>query len=208
MIRATAGRRKGPHMSFLGFRADTARRAEFDAAIVPMMGFLYHRALKLTGNANDAEDLLQDTCILGLRKWDMYQKGTNLKAWMARLQFNLYISQYRRRKARPDKGSIAEFEELITDRQHFDVRPELLDLDPAQLVQEETFLSELPKPLREGITEMDHRYRDVFLMSVVGEKSYKDIAEALRVPVGTVMSRLSRAKAFMRDFIGNELVAA
>jgi RNA polymerase sigma-70 factor, ECF subfamily len=183
-------------------------RAAFERAALPLMDYLYYKALKLTRNANDAEDLVQDTYALGLRKFHMYESGTNLKAWLSRLQFNLYISQYRRRRKRPDGASIAGMEEFVQDREHADVAPELMDMGPAELLGDQDFLDRLPAGLRDGLNELDHRYRDVLLMNVIGEKSYKDIAAALSVPVGTVMSRLSRAKAFLREHFTADPTAA
>ena len=175
-------------------------RIAFEEAALPLMDYLYFKAIKLTRNQNDAEDLVQDTYTLGLRKFHMYEAGTNLKAWLSRLQFNLYISQYRRRKKRPDGASIAGMEEIVRDREHVRHDPELLEMEPQEILDNEAFLDRLPREIREGLAEMDERYRDVLLLNVVGEKSYKDIANSLSVPVGTVMSRLSRAKAFLRGY--------
>lgn len=179
---------------------DCLARADFERAALPLMNYLYVKALKLARNQNDAEDLVQDTYALGLRKWHLYQPDTNLKAWLARLQFNLYISQYRRRKKRPDGASIAGMEEIVRDRESFDVRPDLLDKNPDEMLEDVSFIDSLPAPMRAGLYELDARYRDVLLLNVIAEKSYKDIASTLAVPVGTVMSRLSRAKAFLRDY--------
>jgi len=176
------------------------RKAQFEAAALPLMGMLLAKAIKLTGNRNDAEDLLQDTYVLGLRKYDLYQPGTNLKAWLSRLQFNLYISQYRRRRKRPDGASIAGMEDAVRDRDHTADDPKLYEMNPDQMLNEAGFVQNLPPELRTGLHEMDQRYRDVLLMNVVAEKSYKDIAANLSVPLGTVMSRLSRAKAFLRRY--------
>jgi RNA polymerase sigma-70 factor (ECF subfamily) len=172
------------------------------------MDYLYFKALKLTRNANDAEDLVQDTYTLGLRKFHMYEAGTNLKAWLSRLQFNLYISQYRRRRKRPDGASIAGMEETVHDREHIAHDADLLQMRPQDMLRNDSFIENLPNEFRSGLAEMDERYRDVLLLNVVGEKSYKDIAETLHVPVGTVMSRLSRAKAFLREYFESQPTAA
>lgn len=177
--------------------------SEFETATLPLMNYLFSKAMKLTRNQNDAEDLVQDTYTLGLRKWHMYQPGTNLKAWLSRLQFNLYISQYRRRVKRPDGTSISGMEETVRDRAHYEVRPDLMEQSPETMLADSAFLDSLPRELRQGLHELDERYRDVLLMNVVGEKSYKDIAGTLHVPVGTVMSRLSRAKSFLRDYFSS-----
>ena len=175
-------------------------RNAFEEAALPLMDYLFFKALKLTRNHSDAEDLVQDTYALGLRKFHMYEAGTNLKAWLARLQFNLYISQYRRRTKRPDGASIAGMEETVRDRSHVKDDTELMEMLPSDLAHNDEFMHRLPREVREGLSVMDERYRDVLLMNVVGERSYKDIAESLSVPVGTVMSRLSRAKAFLRSY--------
>jgi RNA polymerase sigma-70 factor, ECF subfamily len=172
----------------------------FEAAALPLMDVLRSKALKLTGNLNDAEDLLQDTYVLGLRKFDMYQPGTHLKAWLSRLQFNLYISQYRRRRKRPDGVSIAGMEETVRARAYTADNPELYEMNPDEMLETTDFMESLPAELRSGLSEMDERYRDVLLLNVIAERSYKDIAANLSVPLGTVMSRLSRAKAFLRQY--------
>jgi RNA polymerase sigma-70 factor (ECF subfamily) len=176
---------------------ETAKEV-FEEAALPLMGYLYFKAIKLTRNQNDADDLVQDTYALGLRKFHMYEPGTNLKAWLSRLQFNLYVSQYRRRRNRPDGASLAGMEDTARDRDHVHHDLTLLEMEPDEILDSKYFVENIGCEMRKGLREMDTRYRDVLLMNVVGEKSYKDIAEKLAVPVGTVMSRLSRAKAFLR----------
>ncbi len=176
---------------------------DFETATLPLLNYLFSKAMKLTRNQNDAEDLVQDTYTLGLRKWHMFQPGTNLKAWLSRLQFNLYISQYRRRVKRPDRTSASRMEETVRDRAHYDVRPDLVEQSPEAMLADRAFLDSLPRELRMGLHALDERYRSVLLLNVVGEKSYKDIAGTLHVPVGTVMSRLSRAKTFLRDYFSS-----
>jgi len=178
-------------------------RVAFEAAALPLMGYLRFKAIKLTGNQNDADDLVQDTYALGLRKFHLYEPDTNLKAWLSRLQFNLYVSQYRRRRARPDGASLAGMEETAPDREHVNHDIALLDMSPEEMATSKYFAENVAAEIKQGLSEMDARYRDVLLMNVVGEKSYKDIAEQLAVPVGTVMSRLSRAKAFMRQYFAD-----
>jgi RNA polymerase sigma-70 factor, ECF subfamily len=143
---------------------------------------------------------VQDTYVMGMRKFHLYQPGTNLKAWLSRLQFNLYISQYRRRRRRPDGASSAGMEDTVPDRNYTADEPALYDMLPEEMLQESKLMENLSPVLRTGLREMDERYRDVLLMNVVAEQSYKDIASNLSVPLGTVMSRLSRAKAFLRRY--------
>lgn len=181
----------------------TCPRNRFEAAALPLRDFLYSKAVKLTGNPNDADDLLQDTFVLGLRKFHMFREGTNLKAWLARLQFNLFVSHYRRRRNRPDGVRLDDVGDVMTDRSVSHGFGRLESLSGAELAQDQALLESLPGELKHGLEELDPRYRDVLLMSAVGEKSYQDIANALCVPVGTVMSRLSRAKAALREYLAD-----
>ncbi len=177
--------------------------SNFEAAALPLMPYLFNKGLHLTGNAADADDLVQDTYMLGMRKFHMFQPGTNLKAWLSRLQFNLYISSYRRRRNRPDGVRLEDVGDVVTNKSVWGVREGLESMAPADLVLEDSFHENISQELKHGLSELDQRYRDVLLMSTVGDKSYQDIADTLNVPVGTVMSRLSRAKSHMRQFFAS-----
>lgn len=182
----------------------TSPRNRFESAALPLRDFLYGKAVKLTGNATDADDLLQDTFMLGLRKFHMFREGTNLKAWLARLQFNLFVSSYRRRRNRPDGVRLDDVGDTVTDRSVNAEFQGLESLDPATLTATHNFVENLSEEVKHGLEELDTRYRDVLLLSTIGEKSYQDIADALHVPVGTVMSRLSRAKSHMREYFASQ----
>lgn len=182
----------------------TSPRNRFESAALPLRDFLYSKAVKLTGNATDADDLLQDTFMLGLRKFHMFREGTNLKAWLARLQFNLFVSSYRRRRNRPDGVRLDDVGDCVTDRSVNTEFQGLESLDPETLTTTHSFVESLSEEVKHGLEELDTRYRDVLLLSTICEKSYQDIADALHVPVGTVMSRLSRAKCHMREYFASQ----
>ncbi len=179
-------------------KTDNSASTEFNTAALPLMDYLYGRAMKLTRNTNDADDLVQETYMLAMRKSHMFEQGTNLKAWLSRMQFNLFITQYRRRIKRPDGASIAGMEEAVVDKRSAVEGPNFNRMNPAEVASHEKFRGELPRELREGLDGLDERYRDAFLMNVISEHTYKDIAEKLEVPLGTVMSRISRAKTYLR----------
>lgn len=176
-------------------------RSTFEAAALPLMDYLYGRGLMLCGNPADADDLVQDTMVLGLRKFRMFVPGTNLKAWLSRLQFNLYISGYRRRRNRPDGVMLDETMDAAGEPGPVSSAESFRFMPPGELAACEDFNESLPQEIKHGLAELDTRYRDVLLLSVFGEQSYQDIADRLQVPVGTVMSRLSRAKAYMRQYL-------
>lgn len=178
----------------------TSPRSAFEAAALPLQDFLFAKALKLTGNPADADDLLQDTMILGLRKFHMFRAGTNLKAWLARLQFNLFVSSYRRKRNRPDGVRLDDIGDTVTDRSVGEQSFELESLSADQIQAHKELSENISEELKHGLQELDPRYRAVLLLSTIGEKSYQDIARDLAVPVGTVMSRLSRAKSHMRQY--------
>jgi RNA polymerase sigma-70 factor, ECF subfamily len=155
--------------------------------------------MKLTRNPRDAEDLVQDTYVRAFERFGQFKPGTNLKAWMFRVMTNRFINLYRRRKVRGENASYDEVESFIGD----DDRLLLHDFQSSEalggLMRNEAFLDSLDDRLKQALEGLGDDYRDVLIMNVIGEMSYKEIAGALRIPLGTVMSRLSRAKAVLRD---------
>ena len=174
-------------------------KQRFEHEALPLMQDLYAQAFHLTRNRADAEDLVQEAYIRGLRKFDQYENGTNLKAWLGRILFNQFINEYRRKKRRI-KSVYVEGVENMAGIEHDSGQDDIFaTMGPAELSESESFMESLDQDLKEGLTELDARYRDVLLMNTVGELSYKDIANRLKLPIGTVMSRLHRAKAFLRS---------
>jgi RNA polymerase sigma-70 factor, ECF subfamily len=163
------------------------------------MEMLYGGALKLTRNPRDAEDLVQDTYVRAFEKFELFKPGTNLKAWMFRVMTNRFINLYRRRRIRPEQASyddVGEFmgkedKQILQDFQSTEAM--------AGLMQNEGFLDSLDDRLKDALQGLSDDYREVLIMNVIGEMQYKDIATALGIPLGTVMSRLSRARAILRE---------
>lgn len=175
------------------------KRALFEREALPLMNLLFSGALKLTRNPRDAEDLVQDTYLRAYERFHLFNKGTNLKAWMYRVMTNRFINLYRRRKARPENASYEDVGEFMG----VEPGPELQDYQSAsalaELMQNETFLDGLDDRLKKALEGLGEEYREVLILNVIGDMPYKEIAAALGVPLGTVMSRLSRAKALMRE---------
>jgi RNA polymerase sigma-70 factor, ECF subfamily len=174
-------------------------RERFEDEALPLMQDLFAQAYHLTRNRADAEDLVQETYIRGMRKFRQFQPGTNLKAWLGRILFNQFINDYRRKKRRIKSVFVEGVENMAGVEQNMEINDDLAHMDPAELVHDEMFLQNLDADLKEGIVELDKRYRDVLLLNTVGELSYRDIATKLKLPIGTVMSRLHRAKAALRE---------
>jgi RNA polymerase sigma-70 factor (ECF subfamily) len=177
----------------------TERRLAFEREALPLMEVLYGGALKLTRNPRDAEDLVQDTYVRAFEKFELFKPGTNLKAWMFRVMTNRFINLYRRRRIRPEQASyddVGEFmggedKQILQDFQSTEAM--------AGLMQNEGFLDSLDDRLKDALQGLSDDYREVLIMNVIGEMQYKDIATALGIPLGTVMSRLSRARAILRE---------
>lgn len=179
-----------------------SKREHFEREALPLMGVLFSGALKLTRNPRDAEDLVQDTYVRAFERFHLFHPGTNLKAWMFRVMTNRFINLYRRRKAQPDGVSIVDTGEGTGE----DDRIMLHDFQSteaiAALMTNERFMESLDGRLRRGLESLGSEYREVLIMNVIGEMPYKEISAVLEIPLGTVMSRLSRAKSMLRERVG------
>lgn len=166
-----------------------ARVREFETEALCHADGLYRTALRLTGSRAEADDLVQETVLRAFASWDQYCAGTNCRAWLYRILMNAFINGYRRRARERD----------------------MLDLerDPTRgedLVSECTRASLAPSPTRGHMSdEVEHalagllpEFRAVVLLVDVEEMSYRDVADALGCPVGTVMSRLHRARRMLQ----------
>ncbi len=177
----------------------------FTRDALPLHDVLYRQALHLVRHAANAEDLVQETYLHAFNKFHTYQPGTNLKAWMARILFNQFVNQYRRSRKEGPSVDLSSVEPFLGE----DVAaPSDAETEtPAELMHDERFLESLEGPVRRELEELDERFRDVLLLNTVGGESYATIAQKLDVPIGTVMSRLHRAKATMRDKLAEENVS-
>jgi RNA polymerase sigma-70 factor (ECF subfamily) len=170
------------------------RREEFEEVALPHTDALFNLALNLTRNRRDAEDLVQEAFLRAYRFFDSYQSGTNVKAWLFRILRNTFINRYRARKIRPEETDFAKieatYEQMIEDtflREHSPPSPEALVMDGVLDVEIQQAMARLPE-----------EYRTVVLMALLEEMSYKDIAAAMSIPLGTVMSRLHRGRKLLQ----------
>lgn len=159
----------------------------FEQLAMPLFDSLYNLAHWLTGNRVDAEDLVQETYAKALRGIKSFQEGTNLRAWMFRILRNTFLTSRSGLAARNTSSLEDEAEEAEALTAHT-ITPEsvLLRSEDRQLVL--AALAELPV-----------HYREVLLLCEVEELSYREIADVLSLPIGTVMSRLSRARNSLRQ---------
>jgi RNA polymerase sigma-70 factor (ECF subfamily) len=167
-----------------------ADQADFEAQAMEFMPSLYSAAMRMTRNPADAEDLVQETYLKAFRGFGGFQDGTNLKAWLYRILTNTYINQYRAKKRRPTEQNLDEAEDLYLYRR-------LGGLEAAQAsrsAEDELMDWFTEGEVKDAIEALPENFRMAVLLADVEGFSYKEIAEILDIPIGTVMSRLHRGR--------------
>ena len=172
-----------------------ADQAQFSELAMPYMSALYSAALRMTRNPSDAEDLVQETYLRAYRGFGGFQEGTNLKAWLYKILTNTFINTYRAKKRRPEQVDLDDTEDFFLYR-----RLGGLEAVEAQRSPESEVLDAIPDELvKEALESLPEQFRMAVLLADVEGFSYKEIAEQLNIPIGTVMSRLARAKSDLRE---------
>jgi len=167
-----------------------ADQAKFADVAMEHMPSLYTAALRMTRNPADAEDLVQETYLKAYRAFHSFSEGTNLKAWLYRILTNTYINTYRAKKRRPEESDIDDLENFYLYR-----RLGGLEGATAGRSAEDEVLDHFTEPeVKEAIEALPEQFRMAVLLGDVEGFSYKEIAEILDVPIGTVMSRLHRGR--------------
>jgi RNA polymerase sigma-70 factor (ECF subfamily) len=168
-----------------------ADRANFAEQAMQFAPQLYSAALRMTRNAADAEDLLQETYLRAYRSFDTFEEGTNLRAWLFRILTNQYINTYRAKQRRPIETDVDDVEDMYLYRR-------LGNLSTLSRSAEDT-LFELftDDEVKRALEELPESFRVPVLLADVEGFSYKEIAEMMDVPIGTVMSRLHRGRKAM-----------
>ncbi|MDY7105225.1 MAG: sigma-70 family RNA polymerase sigma factor [Actinomycetota bacterium] len=167
-----------------------ADQATFADQAMEHMGALYSAALRMTRNAAEAEDLVQETYLKAYRGFGGFKEGTNLRAWLYRILTNTYINSYRAKKRRPDETELDEVEDLYLYR-----RLGGLEAATAGRSAEDELLDYFNEAeVAEAVESLPENFRMAVLLADVEGFSYKEIAEILDIPIGTVMSRLHRGR--------------
>jgi len=155
---------------------------------------LYRTALRMTRSEADAEDLVQETYIRALRFRAQFTPGTNLKAWLFRILTNTFINAYRKRARAPETTELDDVDEFSLYRRMSAERPASSSPDPEREFLDGIVSSEVT----DALEELPEKFRTTVLLDVEGF-SYKEIAEMLEIPIGTVMSRLHRGRKFLQQ---------
>jgi RNA polymerase sigma-70 factor (ECF subfamily) len=166
---------------------------EFEAEALRHLDALYRTALRMTRSEADAEDLVQETYIRAFRFREQFTLGTNMKAWLFRILTNTFINTYRRKAAQPDVTDLDGVDEFSLYRRMADDRAASSSPDP----EAELMKSVVDTEVTDALQELPEKFRTTVLLDVEGF-SYKEIAEMLSVPIGTVMSRLHRGRKFLQ----------
>ena len=175
------------------------KRSEFERQALAHTDALYGAAYRLTRNARDAEDLVQDSLLRAYRFWDSFQQDSNCKAWLLRIVTNTFINEYQRKKRSREILDAASAEQEATDGVlvHAEARDKQ---SPERALVERSVSDDVQKAL----DSLPEDFRTAVILCDMQGLSYKEIAEIMECPVGTVMSRLFRGRkllaAALRDF--------
>ncbi len=168
-----------------------AERSEFAQQAMQYAPQLYSAALRMTRNSSDAEDLVQDTYVRAYRGFGTFSDGTNLRAWLFRILTNTFINTYRAKQRRPQETELADVEDLYLYRRISGVEV------AAQSAEDTLFDLFTDDEVKKALEELPEAFRLPVLLADVEQFSYKEIAEMLDIPIGTVMSRLHRGRKAM-----------
>ncbi|HEX9669499.1 MAG TPA: sigma-70 family RNA polymerase sigma factor [Thermoanaerobaculia bacterium] len=171
--------------------ADHQKGWDFEAAAMPFVDALYNTAYRMTRNPEDAEDLVQETYLKAYRYYDKFEEGTNFKAWLFKIMKNTFINNYRKRQQSPAFSDFADIEESFESQVNEDSVRQIKN------PEEELLENVLDQDVQLALDRLPPDYRMVVILADLEGFSYKEIADILEVPVGTVMSRLYRGRRLL-----------
>ncbi len=176
--------------------------AEFEVLLAPVLERAYGVALRLTRDAADAEDLVQDAALLALRGFGTFRRGTNFRAWFLRILTNTFISGKRKRRAEDTAVSLDEPPNAYLQRRALDLarqQPELPVREQAGDVVRTVLGRIAADEVATAIDALPEEFRVVSTLYFLEDLSYQEIAEVVGIPVGTVRSRLHRGRALLQQ---------
>lgn len=174
---------------------DNLTRKNFEEQVIPHLDSLYSAALRMTRNQTDAEDIVQESVLLAFRHFDQFQQGTNIKAWLFRILTNTFINSYRKKVKEPERVDLPDIEDFyfLTEASR---NNELGEGPEAQLLSK--FLHE---DIMAAIDRLPEEFRLVVVLNAVEGFAYQEIADMLKIPIGTVRSRLYRGRKLLQKYL-------
>ena len=169
-----------------------ADRTAFAAEAMQYAPQLYSGAMRMTRNAADAEDLVQETYLKAYRSYASFEEGTNLRAWLFRILTNTFINTYRAKQRRPQETDFGDIEDLYLYKRIGGVE------QASRSAEDQLFDLFTDDEVKSALEDLPENFRLPVLLADVQDFSYKEIAEILDIPIGTVMSRLHRGRKAMQ----------
>jgi RNA polymerase sigma-70 factor, ECF subfamily len=168
---------------------------DFEAGVLAQLDSLYRTALRLTHNQQEAEDLVQETMLKAFRFANSYTPGTNLRAWLFRILNTSAINRYRKQATHPTTSPLPEGEEFYLYNRIRDMSGQELSAG----AEDEVLSKYLDEDVYNALNALPYNFRMPVILADIEGMSYKEIAEALQIPIGTVMSRISRARHHLQQ---------
>jgi RNA polymerase sigma-70 factor (ECF subfamily) len=182
-------------------RADkTDYSAAFSREALPHLDALYSAALHLTHNQDDAKDLCQEAMLHAYRSFHQFTPGTNCRAWLLTIVYNLFRNNYRRGLREQVSPTSGEFQRAL-ERQQTATQADSADPEARQMQQT------IDQEVADALEQLPEEFRSALLLVDAQELTYEEAAKVLNVPIGTIRSRLSRARALMRAALENFAIA-
>lgn len=174
----------------------SGRRARFETEVLPHLDAMHRTAMRLTRNPSDADDLVQDAVVKAYRFFDSYEQGTNIRAWLLKILSNVFFSKYKRNTREGNVAALASTDPVADGWiSQASISP---SREPERLAERPLVEAEVSRVL----DEVSEDFRTVLVLVDIEGLTYREVAEAMGCPIGTVMSRLHRARRAVAQKLG------